>query len=115
MAMYFEYDKRRAMKQTDFTPCAKCGKGVMHTGSPIFYRVTIERMGIDGSAVQRQHGLEMVLGGHAAIAHIMGPNDDIGLPVGPPSIGLLCSLCAHKLDLSFSELTEILLAKEDAR
>ncbi len=107
----FEYDKSRAMKQTDFTPCARCGKGVMHTGLPLFYRVTIERMGSDGQAVQRQHGLEMMLGGHAKIANVMGPNDDMGLPIGPANKGLLCETCASDYDFSFGELFESLSKK----
>lgn len=111
----FEYDKTRAMKQTDFTPCTRCGKGVAHTGVPLFYRVTIERMGIDGRAVERQTGLEMMLGGHAKLAHVMGPDEDMGLPIGPANVGLLCEKCAHDLDFSFAELTESLNDKtEDA-
>lgn len=106
MTKPFEYDRHRAMKQTDFTPCVRCGKGVMHTGVPLFYRVTVERMGVDAQAVQRQAGLEMMLGGHAKIAHVMGENADMGLPIGPATKGLLCEKCAHDIDFSFIELTD---------
>ena len=34
------------MKAEDFKPCALCGKGMMHTGVPLFYRVTVEHLGI---------------------------------------------------------------------
>lgn len=111
----FEYDRNRAMKQTDFKPCACCGKGVMHTGLPLFYRVTIERMGVDSQAVQRQHGLEMMLGGQAKIAHVMGENADMGLPIGAARKGLLCEKCASNLDFSFAELTEALNKTESEK
>lgn len=97
----FEYDRARAMKQTDFKPCLRCGKGVMHTGAPLFYRVTIERMGIDIRAVERQHGLEMMLHGHAGIANAMGPNDDMGVPIGDAARGLLCETCANDYEICF--------------
>jgi hypothetical protein len=104
----FEYDRSRAMKQTDFTPCVGCGKGVMHTGLPLCYRVTIERMGIDGRAVQRQAGLEMMLGGHAKIANVMGPDEDMGLPIGPTLRGLLCETCANSPGTFFGLIVESL-------
>jgi hypothetical protein len=110
----FEYDRDRAMKQTDFSPCVHCGKGVVHTGVPLFYRVTIERMGIDARAVARQTGLEMMLGGHAKIANIMGPNDDIGLPIGPANEGLLCEQCAHDYEICFAEIADAMYERNSA-
>ena len=108
MSQTFEYDRKRAMKQTDFKPCGHCHKGIMHTGVPLFYRVTIERMGLDLQAVHRQHGLEMVMNGHAKIANIMGANEDMGLPIGPASIGLLCEQCANDYEHTFAEISEAL-------
>ena len=104
----FEYDRTRAMKQTDFKPCARCKKGVMHTGLPLFYRVTVERMGVDGRAVNRQAGLEQFLGGNAQIANIMGSNEDMGLPIGPAAQGLLCETCANDMDNCFALISEAL-------
>lgn len=106
----FEYDRSRAMKQTDFTPCCRCGKGVMHTGLPLFFRITIERMGVDAKAVQRQHGLEQLLGGHAGIAHAMGPDEDMGLPIGEPQRGLICHACA--MDFEGTTFAELLVATD---
>jgi hypothetical protein len=51
------------------------GKRLAQDG-PVFYRVTIETCAIDACAVQRQVGLEMVIG-NAAIAHAMGPDEDL--------------------------------------
>lgn len=81
------------MKQTDIKPCAKCGKGVMHTGLPLFWRITIERYGIDANAVRRQAGLEMMLG-NAKLAHVMGPNETMAKPVMDDVILILCENCA---------------------
>jgi hypothetical protein len=51
------------------------GVGVAAQG-PIFYRVTLEQFAIDQRAVQRQHGLENLIG-DAAIAAAMGPDEDV--------------------------------------
>lgn len=113
MTKPFAYDRARAMKQTDVKPCCRCGKGMMHTGIPVFYRVTIDIMGVDGRAVQRQHGLEQMLGGAAAVAQAMGENADIGLPIGAPLRGLLCHSCALAADVTFAELVEALRPGDD--
>ena len=42
------------MHRKDFKPCAICHKGVMHTGLPLFWRVHIERIGVDMQAAQRR-------------------------------------------------------------
>jgi hypothetical protein len=51
------------------------GVGVAAQG-PIFYRVTLEQFGIDRDAVTRQAGLENLIG-DAAIAAVMGPDEDV--------------------------------------
>ena len=68
---------------------------MMHTGLPIFYRLTLEGMGIDTGAVQRQHGLELMLKGHAELAFHMGPQETMASPIEEitPSV-LLCHACA---------------------
>jgi len=85
------------MKQTEIKPCCNCGKGVMHTGMPLFWRIKIERMGVDMSAVRRQHGLEMVLGGHALLAFHMGPQEDLAKPLFEEHTVLLCDACSTEL------------------
>lgn len=108
MTVKIEYDKKRAMKQKDFTPCKKCGKGVMHTGIPLFYRITVEQMGVDGNAVRKAHGLEMMLGRAAPLGQVLGLNEDIGIPIGDPSKGLLCMTCSQDINLCLGEVMEIL-------
>lgn len=51
------------------------GEGVAAQG-PIFYRVTVEQCGLDRRAIERQAGLEMIVG-NAAIASVLGPDEDI--------------------------------------
>lgn len=80
------------MKQTDLKPCASCGKGVMHAGTPVFYRVKIESLGVDVGAVRRQHGLETMLG-HAALAFHMGPQEDLAKVIDEREV-MVCLQCA---------------------
>lgn len=102
------------MKQSEFQPCALCGKGVMHAGSPIFHRVTIEAMGIDLNAVRRQDGLERMMG-HPGLAHIMGEDADLAVEMDRLQ-GLVCLQCAiHGSVAHLAEaLAEKKLAKEGA-
>ena len=86
------------MKATDIKPCAICGKGVMHSGTPLFYRVKVEPMGVNVRAVQRHAGLEQVFGGGsfgAVLASVMGPSEDIAAPIDDnPPVVMVCQPCA---------------------
>lgn len=85
------------MKPRDITPCAACGKGVMHTGLPLLWRITAERYGIDAAAVQRRAGFEMMMGGGqqgAALAEALHTNEDIAKRIGDPITLILCEPCA---------------------
>lgn len=68
----------------------------MHSGIPIFFRVRIERMAVNMGAVQRQHGLELMLGGHAVLANVMGPNEDLAVELGDAVTAILCIDCSIK-------------------
>lgn len=81
------------MNQTEFQPCAACGKGVMHAGAPQFYRLTVQPHIINTAAIQRQAGLEQMLGGHATIAFHMGMQEHLAQPFGEPVVMLLCQDC----------------------
>ena len=82
------------MKQRDIKPCAICERGLMHNGLPLFFRLKFERMGFDRRAIERQHGLEMVIG-HAGIAAVMGPNDDMAKIIDGPHEVLVCEDCVQ--------------------
>jgi hypothetical protein len=96
------------MKASEIKKCTMCGKGVMHTGLPLFWRVTIERFGISLDAVQRRHGLEQYFGGGyvgATLAGVMGPDEQIAQPVMLPVTLILCEECAMQ-DVPIAALPE---------
>lgn len=80
------------MRQRDLKPCSGCGEGVMHEGIPIFYRFRMDTMGVDANAVRQQHGMEMMMGGAAPLAQIMGPDPDIAKEIDSKDI-VLCHSC----------------------
>lgn len=101
------------LKQTDLTPCGLCGKGVIHTGNPMFYRVSVQSFFTDVRAVQRQHGLEMSMGGAAPLAQIMGPNEDMAVPVHEPTTALICMECALTASNPVAMLLERITSDDD--
>ncbi len=60
--------------------CAICGKPFGKTGAS-FYRVRVRRYVIDAGAISRQAGLTAVLGGSAAIAMAMGPDEEMATKI----------------------------------
>ncbi len=93
------------MKQSELQKCIVCNKGMMHTGIPLFYKVTFARMGVDMGAVQRQNGLEQMLGGSAALASVFSPNEDIASPIDGESTVLICEECSCK-QIVLAEIAE---------
>lgn len=91
-----EIDKLPGLKERDLAPCALCGK---HHEAPIFYRVTVDSCAFDTAAVQRQIGLGMMMGGNAAIAQVMGPDDDMAKIVSTET-KTLCLECAMTTPLA---------------
>ena len=67
----------------------------MHNNQIFFYRVNVEQYVVDVGAVQRQHGMEMMMGQAAPLAAIMGPNEDMAQGMGQHNF-LVCSDCALK-------------------
>jgi hypothetical protein len=84
-----------AMKAGDFKPCRLCGKGVAHTGLPLFWRVRIERMGIDHTAVVQTDAMERHFMGNVAIARAF-QDPEIAKPIGDAVQVLVCEDCALK-------------------
>lgn len=88
------------MKASELKPCTSCGKGMMHDDNPIFYKITMETMGIDIQAVREIHGLEMMLGKAAPLASVLGTNPDIAMELDTTE-HLICLKCLLKsTDLS---------------
>lgn len=97
------------MKPEDLRPCALCRKGVMHTGLPLCYRVTVDRIGFDQQAIRQLAGLETMLGS-VALARVMSPVSEVGKAISRREL-LVCEECstdskhAHILAI-FAELGE---------
>jgi hypothetical protein len=85
------------MKRTDLQKCCVCKRGVMHDGSPTFFRVTIEPLVVDVRAIERRHGMERMMGGGlagAVLAQVLGPDDDIAQPLTPARTLFVCRACS---------------------
>lgn len=81
------------MKAEELKPCAFCGKGMMHSGVPLFYRLTVEHMGIDVREVQRASGMEQFMGNNVALARVFH-DPEIAKRVGDQHTALVCQSCA---------------------
>lgn len=74
--------------------CAICGNKIGKSGMPMFWRVKIERHGIDAGAVQRATGLGMMIG--AGLAAVMGPDEEMTVPLMDPVTVTVCEMCGTK-------------------
>jgi hypothetical protein len=83
------------MKAKDIQNCAVCQKGLMHAGMPLFWRIKLQRMGLDRRAIEQTAGLEMMMGS-VALARVMGPDPDIAKPVDDEHEVLVCEHCASQ-------------------
>lgn len=88
---------RPGLKRKDLKKCACCDRGIMACGAAIFWRVNIEMFAVNMRAVERQHGLEMMLGS-PALANVMGPDDDLAVRIetGDSDPMLVCNDCMLK-------------------
>lgn len=80
------------MKAAELKKCAFCGKGMMHAGVPLFYRITVENMGINVREFQRTAGMEQFMG-NVALARVFH-DPDIAERLGEPVTAMVCQDCA---------------------
>ena len=73
--------------------CAVCGQKIGASGLPMFWRVKIESYVINLDAVKRKTGLEMMLGGSAALAAALGPDEEMATAFGSPIEMTVCAGC----------------------
>lgn len=75
--------------------CAVCSRkiGAQEHGLPMFFRLTIEQHAVDLRVVNRQAGLEAVLGS-PLLAHVMGPDEDMTVRLMEPATITVCYSCA---------------------
>lgn len=100
-------EELEGLKREEIKKCSACSRGVMHDGGIQFYRVKLESYIVDFNAVNRAHGMEMMMGGHALLAHMMGPNEDLAKKVFEHT-HTICSECAFK-----AHFTMLLEASEE--
>ena len=86
------------MKQCELTPCVMCGQGVGHCG-PMFYEVSFKQLVINLDAVKRQVGLEMMMGGSALLANVLGRNEDMATLLHEGH-GLVCMDCGIRTPIA---------------
>jgi len=86
--------------------CARCHKKIGASGLPLFWRVRIERYGINRQAIERRQGLAMMLGS-AVLAQVMSADEDLATPVMDPVTVTICeSCCTEPLILAAIALAE---------
>jgi len=85
------------------TTCSLCRQKVLASGLPLFWRVSIERFGIDMQAATRQTGLALAMGS-AQLAAIMGPDEDIARPVMDKAVLTVCEQCAIGCQVNLAHL-----------
>lgn len=73
--------------------CGICGLRILHAGVPLFWRVTIERFGVDAQALRRNAGLTEMLGS-ARLATVMGGDANFAQPIAEPTRVAVCEPCA---------------------
>lgn len=74
------------------THCNLCHRKIGASGIPMFWRLTVERFGIDLQAVRRQDGLGQFIGS-SAIGAAMGPDEDMAKPMMDPVTLTVCETC----------------------
>lgn len=77
------------------TECLICDRKIGQFSAPVFNIVRMERFIVNMSAIQRQQGLAMQLGGNGVLAQIMGPDEDMAVPVGKYK-AMICDDCLLK-------------------
>lgn len=87
--------KEKELRQISI--CGICGKPFGHTGTPSFYRVTIDRYVVDLGAVRRQAGLAMMLE-NGSLAQVMGPDEDMAHTMGSATL-TICESCSMERQL----------------
>ncbi len=103
----------KEMELRKHATCSLCGNKILAGGVPLFWRVTVERFGVDIRAVERQQGRAMMFNGNATLAYVMGPDEDMAKSMMKPVALTVCESCAFAPDRHLAELTQAAMEAED--
>lgn len=90
------------IKQKDIQKCIGCGEGVAHDNQMVFYTLNIRTQILNLPAMQRQYGLELLMGGRqhgAVLANVMGPDEDMAVETSNHNVWL-CIFCASTMSIA---------------
>lgn len=97
--------------------CSLCGKPIGASGIPLFWTAKLQHHAVDLAAVTRQQGLTMMLGGHAMLARVMGPDQEMTKPMTREVELTVCSPCANSIGgpraVTFAHLVDLASQKDD--
>ena len=105
----------RERELREHASCGVCGNPIGESALPVFWTVKLQQHGVRLDAVRRQTGLAQMLGGNAAIAMAMGPDEEMTIPLTEEVELTVCLSCATKLEqpTTFMQLTELAQQKEE--
>jgi hypothetical protein len=87
--------------------CSLCGKKLLESQLPAFCRITVESHAFILDAIRRQVGLEAMMGGSAALASVMGPDEEMTKEMFPAFSLTVCWDCYVRGELgTTAELIE---------
>jgi hypothetical protein len=104
----------KEMELRKHATCALCGNRILASGIPLFWRVTVERFGVDLRALERQQGRAMMFNGNATLAYHMGPDEDMAKPLMPPVVLTVCEPCVLSSQRRLAELAQAAMSKQEA-
>lgn len=93
-----------------YATCCLCSKKIGASGLPLFWRVTVERFGIDMRLVKRFDGMVAMLGGAAHIARVMCDVEDVTEPLMEKVTLSICEPCGTSSTMvaQLAELRDVL-------
>lgn len=107
-------EKLRGLKESRLRKkCGVCQEGVFNNGAIQLLEVDVTVHLVDPHAIRRQVGLEMQMGGAAALAQHMGPDEDMTKPAYKLPF-LMCQECACKQQ-SLMQILENINNRESER
>lgn len=96
----------KSIHADDIRKCDLCGEGLARE-VPLFYRVNLERMAVNASAVRSIVGLTTLLGSER-LATVLSPDNEVAKPLGAPDELLVCQDCSvDRMQGAVAMLTEI--------